>query len=406
MKWQGSQRVLRFWDVALFVGFLTSFEAQVAWANDETNRELVRFSTALDIERGDLPSAERSLSQHLALDSDDPQAWRLYALVLSRQGRAPAAQRALERAVALSPEAERLEVSRLLESGAEGASVAQTSQPSRHGAWMALQSGYDTNVLLLNDSTLTDSQGDAGQASPSVASSLKISRVWGAEERPWKWDTFSAYTWYSEAATQTFNALFTQSGISRGNWALDGDLTFLSLDGFGYFTWAGTAAYRPEWTWKGAGARTKWNSGTGYRKYAFESGSDVSNDRSGIFIFSEVQQRFQWGGLGLGLTPRYDHQFARGSRFRTDRAGITMAVSKLLSPRWETRLSVEPAAVFYPESDQGRSDRVLTASWALGWKAGPSWNLGMSYLGLRNVSTLASAQYTKHQAGFAVTYAW
>jgi hypothetical protein len=380
---------------------LSFSEAEWAKAGDETNRELVRFSTAVDLERGDLTSAELGLREHLTNDSDDPQAWRLFALVLSRQGRAPAAEKALARATALAPEADRLEVSKLLDASSDAATSARAGLASRHRAIFGFQSGYDTNVLLLNDSTLSDGGSDSGQVSPSLSPSLRFSRVYGSESRPLKWDTSSSYTWYSESSAKTFNTLAAQTSLARGNWALDGDITFLNLEGFGYFTWAGTAAYKPEKVWKSFG-KTRWNSGTGYRKYSFDEGDDVSSDRSGIFVYTEFQQRFQWGGFGLQLTPRYDHQFARGDRYKIDRVGFGLALSQALSPKWETRLSAEPAALFYPKSDQGRSDRLLTSSFTLGWRPGENWTWGASYTGLRNVSTLSSAQYTKHQAGLVV----
>ncbi len=396
------------WLVAIALLGLASTPVQ---ASDETNRELVRFAVSIHLERGDLAAAAQALREHLKGDLEDPQAWRLYALVLSRQGKLPESKAALARALALAPEQEKASVASLLAPAAPGSG----SKEQRAVSWfsMGLSGGYDTNVLLLTDATQAGAT-DAGQASPALAPSIRAGKTWKAGEDTWKLEGSSTFTWYSSAAAQTFDSLYSAASIGaegpvhgrwKSAWSVDADLSFLNSNGFQFFNWGVLAYLRPVWVHDSV-SETRLKAGAGYRKFLFEAGDDPDNDRSGPSASVGVQYRRKLGAWVLGAGLGWDKQFTRGDNYKSDALGAPVSLDWAFSRSWSLQLRGEPSATFYPKSKLGRSDRALDVGLDLGWKSGPHWSYSLAYSGHRNTSTYEDARYTKFQGMLGVTHAF
>ena len=264
-------------------------------------------------------------------------------------------------------------------------------------------SGYDTNVLLVEDDVAAGAS-PADIASPFVSPSLFATyqaRIFGQilEAR-----TYHTYTHYTNTAVNSFNSLYSRMDLAIGSgavrWTLFGDAFLLNRNSFDLYSWEGGlmwSLFREDQTSR----TTLIEIPLQYQKFVLAEGIDAVNDRTGGDLKVRFYRRwFRNDGENLLLGALLDLQYSNGANYRM--AGFSFPASGTVSLPLFRKLGLlntfglELRGQYFPESDSGRRDLWGRFSAGLSRSIGSRWSLALDFSGQKNISTVAAARYTKN----------
>ncbi len=433
--------------VSLFLSQLSSF----AITNDQilTNRKVVAIYSEFDLGQKAYAKAEKRMRDHLAADSTDSSGWAflgkiledalkpelageayksstrvaphgeagryhyLYADFLNRRNQTSDAISELKLAIQdeISAPAAKLAMKKLR----PGTSLPQYFEEIDQSTWsgyLGFAGGYDSNVLLLSESTL-DSVSISNTQSPSFLffGALRYQNIFAKGNFDAK--AFSSITSYSAESAQSFNSLaerlaFTwmwkltdSHQVGFGNSA---DASFLNSDGFEYFNM--TNRFFPEFDWQILPWwKTKWTLGGSYIHYN-QDNPTAGNERSGYSLSPEIANEFYWGSSVISLGGSYERVWADGYNFNLHSYQVPVSLTTQLPDKWIGALSFRWAINNYSDSSDSRVDYVYQPTLMVGRTFYDKISTYIQYGFTQNLSSTDSAQYSKHSASLLVNYAF
>jgi Tfp pilus assembly protein PilF len=448
--------------IIMFLSFV--FLGLPAWGDDSraqvVNRELSQAILAGYLKQHDYDSAESYLKQHLSEDPTDARAWNTLGLAFleqnkygeahdmfrkaasfatgddkavylynaadaaSRAGQAEKSQEALnqaqEAATPLLGIGDQIERTRnVFKAGeplpslslVEGSSEAQSAQ--RLTAWVALKSGYDSNVTLLPDEA---------NRSPEPASALIAPTVFVEYGAPlWNGSfaarTLTTYTDYTAANASPYSNLFesvaaewspktSMGGQLTTTFGDRYDFSFADTSGFAFFSWTDTvyanAIYRID---EASSFSAELPMGyQGFPGVPLVTGSD---NRDGLLLTPTVLYRRKVSDFTLSGGGTYQNVFAIGDEYKSHSYGLLAGAARALPWSINGRLGLGYLWTYYPDSIEDRRDQNLNVSLNLS-RAMPfdkRITVGIDYIFIDNFSNLDTASYHQHVATLQVSYA-
>jgi hypothetical protein len=435
----------------LLIGFFLEFSAIAETSSPSTdrtrtqvNQEVIRTYLSIYLEQRDYVRAEEALSGYLFLSKENQEGdlwfqlgqlqsllgryaeachsfqmassqltqkkFRIhaayeYASCLNRMGRQQDSIAVLKR-IAAEEAPETNAPSQVLELIEEGYILKREEFPPYsekvRGLWRlsgALGSGYDSNVLLLAESVAADTpaSGRGGFfVSPSVQAG-RVGRIFG-DRYDSRWLLQS--TTFLNSDVNSFNSLYSRADFVVGSgpvrWGVFADIFFLNRDPFQlYGSTAGLS-----WT---ARTRLTHDSMTvlevplQYQTFPLDQGV---NRRNGWDVKAKWKKLW-WGSWyeTLSLQMIGDAQWSDGRNYRL--LGVSLpAWMAVRIPGFRflgllNTFSAETAGQYFAQSDVGRRDVFLRLGTGLARNFGPDWVFSAEYSAIKNLSTLASARYSK-----------
>lgn len=419
-----------------------------ARAADETNREIARTFAIHYIQQKELQSGWSVLRDHLEADPADAGAWNLLGLIYLEADQPAYALKALYRAVekASQTDPERgiylynyadaairagneTQARDLL---VESASFPQTrataklalgelkagnalpvfalESQSHWDASAAFLSGYDSNVLLFSDSTLS-AQTASGAASPTLSALVQVQNARSFAD--WSW--IASFTHYQAEEARQFNnfatSLNSEWGKENEEFAVfDGslgnqfDLAFMNTNGFQFFNWTETLRWRGTLR-HSLRAETEVALPLSYQKFLVEAGDDPFDDRTGWSVAPALVHSRTFGASRFSAGIRLEAQLPKGDNYRSFSFAMPMNFSRTFGGSWGAAFSLEPQFANYVRSATARRDRGLKTGVALSRTFGDAISASLDYSFRRNISNVELATYSRHSLMLMVNYA-
>jgi hypothetical protein len=267
----------------------------------------------------------------------------------------------------------------------------------------SLLTGYDTNVLLVEDDVAAGASS-ADIASPFVNPSLFAAYQTRLFGRQLEARTYHTYTHYTNTAVNSFNSLYSRFDLAFGSgsvrWTLFGDAFLLNRPTFGVYSWEGGlmwSLFREDQSSR----TTLIEVPLQYQKFILPEGTDAINDRTGADLKVRFYRRwFRNSGENVMLGAMLDLQYSNGANYRM--AGFSFPATGAVSlPLFRSlgllnTFGLELRGQYFPESDSGRRDLWGRFSTGLSRQIGSRWSLSVEFSGQKNISTVAAARYTKN----------
>lgn len=435
----------------LCLGIVTcvSLVSAVAYAGNSTNREIVRTFSQYYLLKKQFSSASSALQEHLREDPGDFGAWNLLGLSFMEDKKWGEAADAFSRA-ALGSSGERQAIyhynqgEALAKSGqkkrAQGAFQLAAREErvkpaaeaalralldgveipplelSEPGVWdgaITLTGGYDTNVVLVSDTSAAElSASDQASILGGGAFSLNYSRKTRAQKWTVGGNVGGNYYLASAASTYTNMSASLNSEIQRlpqdfrgamTSWVQRFDLTYLNSSGIQFYSWTGTLGWK-SLSKSESGSACEWSVHANYQKYRFDDGDDVADDRSGPSLIPKLRL-ISDGDWGLWIwAVKAEAHFSRGQNYRSYSPGTELSLSGSWGPRTFAQVTADVVYTLYPQSSTSRKDWTLRGSAGMGWKWTSRWLVGLEYTFLKNLSTVDTGAYSKHTGMVSLTY--
>ncbi len=274
---------------------------------------------------------------------------------------------------------------------------------------LALQSAYDSNVLLSSETALASASAtDASSPSASLATSLRYAG------KQFQFDQALGGTFYTQAEAQTFNSLIVSAqqrwdrSAEKGGFGVKNQVLamLLNFDGLGYYM--SSDVLQPYWTWIWSGStRTRLAGSVGYQDIVLADGAGDENERTGPLAGIDVDQDGKWGSWSWSAGLGFERSFAQGANYVSH---TYSARASLLRPEWFWKLSffgsLDGSQIDYLTSDSDRLDRNWGAAlgFSRAWGKALQTQLHVSYRS--NGSTVSDGVYQKMLSGIGVSYAF
>tara|TARA_Y100000590_G_C15740371_1_gene1020055 strand:+ start:2495 stop:3919 length:1425 start_codon:yes stop_codon:yes gene_type:complete len=418
--------------------------------DNETNREIARTISQFYLEQKNFEEAENTLISHLKEDPKDHRAWNLLGLSYSRDGqtrraasafyRASRRSQGTIRAVYLYNYANMLnqigkgkQAKKILnfvnrydeteESANHALEVMKPRQPlpdlkmTPPAVWSlssTLTTGYDSNVLLISDSS------SPATAASSMASPVFIPAIRFGYEKPWLGGSFvaggnSSFSYYSNVTTQSFNTWYT--GLTSSwkklpefgkGWGIQvGDtfsLTFLNSNStFNWFSWVNSVDFQTFYYFSETSYLT-FSSPIKYQSFNLSEGTIAENDRTGFGVKPGVAFQSVLGKSIYSFGIHYDIVFASGKNFKSNTIEVPFWINLPIFWNLSWRLDGTFSSIDYPTNTSNRRDLRFYAGTSLTKRWFEGFSTTVDYHLTRNNSNLTTADFTKHVGTVAVSY--
>ncbi len=410
----------------------------------EVNQEVIRTYLSIYLELGDVIRAEEALSAYLFLskETDEGDLWfqlgqlqrmighypdachsfemaatqltekpaRLhatyeYASCLNRVGRRQESISILKAMTALEAPVTNAasKVLELIDAGYLGKREEFPPYSAKvRGIWRlsgAMGSGYDSNVLLLAESVAVDTpaSGRGGMfLSPSIQAG-KVGRFLGDQ-----YDSrlLVQSTTFLNSEVSSFNSFYSRGDFQVGSgpvrWGAFGDLFFLNRDPFQLYGSTAGLSWSAR-TRLGYDSMTTYEVPVQYQVFPLDQGE---NRRNGWDLKGKVK-KIWWGRWfeTLSLQMIADFQWTEGRNYRLFGVSLpgwmAMRLPGFRSLGILNTFSAETATQYFAQSDSKRKDAFLRVGTGLSRGFGPDWVLSAEYSAQKNLSSLASARFSK-----------
>ncbi len=265
-----------------------------------------------------------------------------------------------------------------------------------------LSSGYDTNVLLIEESISTGTPlSDRG--SFYVTPGLQLGYLGSVRRTVMDVRLVSAFTNYFTQEVNSFNNLYNRLDVLFGSgnsrWGLFGDMVLLNNSGFGVYNYDGGLTW--QWTRKyGANDVMTIETPLRYQKFILTEGVTEDNDRTGADLLVRANYRSQWSDSDYwSVTGNLDNQYSIGKNYRLTSVSIplSLGVSLPLLDRLGlvNTFNAEVGGQFYWQNDLGRRDWWVRGGAGLIAPFFRDWSFILDYYFLKNNSTVNAATYSK-----------
>jgi hypothetical protein len=273
-----------------------------------------------------------------------------------------------------------------------------------------VSSGYDTNVLLIEESVSTGTPLSQ-RGSFYVTPSAQLGYLGGFRKTVMDARLISAYTNYFTSEVNGFNNLYNRFDVFLGSgmirWGIFGDLVMLNNDGFGVYNydagvmWQMTRKY-------GANDVFTLETPLRYQKFILTEGVIEANDRTGADLLIRANYRSQWTDSDFwSLTGSLDNQYSTGQNYRLTALSLpfTVGLSLPLIKNWGlvNTFSAEVGGQYYWQNDQGRRDWWVRGGAGIIAPFFRDWNFTVDYYFHKNNSTISAATYSKGVFSFLLS---
>jgi hypothetical protein len=394
-----------------------------------TEGELARAYAEWSLSQNDAPGARKGLVEHLARHPADSETQGALAVVEGKLGNWKAADAAFAKAAAGAPSpavrarwlraqagardklgdasgalALRKEASELLRASASAPAEGGTDL----GLEVSARSGYDTNVLLVSDPTLTTT-AVSGQASPVVGADAALSarrkRAGGGKV------AFSAGTsvnWYTGEKTSQFGSVAGRAGArldaaDGASVAADASIVLLNRSGLGFYSFGAGLEAEQEVAKHGFGAVTL--GGALRIQDISETGVSPALDRDGTVLGARARLDHKVGGAQtLASTLGLERAFTEGNQYDAMAVSLQSAWSRQLTKSDRLLAGLRVARTDYLLSTESRGDWGLMLSPGLNHAFGERTRAFLVYMMNLNRSNVADARYSKHMVLLQVSH--
>ncbi len=429
----------------LFCLSLISF-TYFARADEVTNREIIQTFVNYHLSQKEFSEAEEKLVNHLNIDSKDSERWNLLGLVRVEMKKYKEADEAFEEAAntappevkcvyyynhaaALSKLDRQAEVETLLKKAMADDRVRDSARaaldavrngqeppplrliyPGQFSFGTSLMAGYDSNVQLIAINTL-DSISRSDTASyvviPSVRAGYKKDFYNGLMDA----STNFTYSYYTNSETSKFNSVL---GALQARWIPDYgrkpfvwgvntkvNLIFLNTDGYKFYNWNQGFGLEAEWTHS---ANSKTTFEIPLRLQRFDDVGDSNNFRTGVAVGAKGSHRFRLKASQMSAGLEVERVWTRGGNYKSYQYTVPVSWARGLGRNWIGSASLRAGQVFYIESATNRRDTSLNPTLAVNKIFTSAFTTSISYSYTRNISSVDSASYQKHNAFLAANY--
>ncbi len=266
----------------------------------------------------------------------------------------------------------------------------------------ALGTGYDTNVLLVEEDVAKGSTS-SDLASFFISPVIQVGYTGRAFKDAFDSRFYSTFTDYTNSAVSSFNSLYNRVDFSFGSgpvrWGLFGDTLFINRSPFNLYSYESGVS----WTFlkEVTGEKsTTFEVPLQFQKYILTSGTAAVNDRTGGDVKFILTKRWMKSDQDLlSLQMGMDGQYTTGSNYRL--------LGFMLPAFWMTSLpgvrglgllntfGAELKGQYYLNSDASRRDLWMKLSAGLAKTFNRNWNVSLDYSGQKNISTVSSARFSK-----------
>jgi len=441
-----------------------------ASSQQETNRKIVHTYIEHYLEQGDLETAKEKLEEHLDQDRQDAKSWSALGHIYLREDELSKAEDAFRQAAITAEDDNRgkylyyyadvlnrqgkskeaklklLEAKDYSEMSAHADTALQTMEPnqplpslvkrpdkietkvvkakvkkkrarpvdSNFEAMLGLETGYDSNVLLLSDETL-DSLARSTTESVTLGFTAAAGYSWILEK--WKFNVKgdTRFNWYPNEKASNFNELTPRLGMGgryRINDKFDVGLrnifsaTYLNLDGLSFYKLSDSVKGFGVWRYR-ENAELQPDANARYNRYKTGPllGITGDNDRTGYSVGPGLTHKWRRKKLEIAGGGRYDYMNTNGSNF----VGHFFQVPLRLTYKFPYKILGRTSFAFthiryFQATPTQRIDYNYFAKAAVGRKFGKRLTAFIQYVFLMNESNFASADYKKHKASLLVNY--
>jgi len=438
----------------LLVSF-TSLEPFTAFSKEltqeDTNREIVQTYVKHFIEQGRFQRAERKLNHHLREDPRDSGAWNTLGLLSLRMRKLRPAEEAFKNAVANSDDelkgryhynyadvlnrrgktaAAKVNLSKSKKYNSTSIAANQAlrelkprrslptlrAQSRQFGlkGWtlkMGLQGGYDSNVLLLSDTTLaliaassTESPvyKFSGSGGYQFSAMTGVARIKGGLN----------FTWHTQNPAGSFNILSNSLALQwdkklSKNLKLAlrnlNSVSFLNQSPFGYYNYVNTTTATTTYKYHRKASLELEALGK-YQDFDTSSATTSANDRTGFGYGGRITNNFSFFKARISHGGRFQKINTKGSNFDTHTYQAPLQISHPLPERFIARISFTYTHTRYIKPSINRIDNNYNGKAAVGKKLSKNWIALFQYGYLKNTSKVASAKYKKHTGSLLLSY--
>ncbi len=424
---------------------LTSQAFETEKTKADTNREVIRTYAKVYLESQAYEKADALLSDYLTRDSGDGNLWVLlgqtqmaenklsqacysfqkastlfkdienrlfaeynFASCLNQGGRGHEAKIILRKLAKEEKEITNASshALSLMEAGTiRSGSTLPAYQKTVRGKWRlsgALGSGYDTNVLLVEENVI-NATPVSDRASFFFTPALQLGYLGRAFGDAFDSRYVVSYTNYLNQAARTFNSLYQRVDFSFGSgpirWGVFGDALFLNRNPFQLYNWDVGISYLLIKQVGGDFAFT-WEIPVRYQKFILDSNASADNDRTGGDVQGRANLRWIRSEFEqINLQMILDAQYTKGKNYRLlslDAPVIWIKdIPVFRSMGLLNTFSAEAQTQYYFQSDAKRKDLLLRGGAGLIKVLSPGWNLNGDVSYIKNFSTVDTAKYHK-----------
>ena len=438
------------------------FSADSSYANSlESNRELAYAMSGGFIARHEYGSARGFLEKHLVEDTADARAWNTLGLVLIELKIYDASETAFRKAAALAKGEDQAvylynaadaanrrknntAVLRTLRDAQQASAAApmggavathivsirsaiRAGEPlpelrlgkeeelgSRMSAVFSLKGGYDSNVLLLPDS----SNRNPSPNSPFVAPLVQLEFSTPMGKSIFTARSFTSYTAYSAVNAKPYDNLYESAALefappadakqeSRFTFGDRYDLSLLNSNSLQIFSWTDTAyaTFNYEINIESTFSA---EIPVGYQKFPNIVLLTPADNRNGFLTSPNFFYRHKIGNNSLSFGVSFQKSFAVGNNYKSNAIGVQSGIARPLFWEIGARLGLGITRTFYPVSSTGRADTKYDASLRLS-KVMPfqkRMSVSLEDIYGKNYSSVSSAAYHQNTAYLQVNYAF
>lgn len=434
------------------ISYPTAWSAPVPESAAKTNRSILRTAASFYAAHNKSDQAIEVLKEHLKEDESDYESWNFLGLIAMNDGKLDDATAAFYEAAGRAPKElrgiylynyadslvrnQKFGKSRsVLERAGEYAYVSYSSSraidemrdgkplppiyiapDASKGGSIILASGYDTNVLLVADESLS-SVSSSDEASFKITPMLTGYYDMPSRDGILRAEGTGLFTYHESSSAEKYNTLYLGLG---GKWiqqiqepwnygaGLKTDFTMLNtnLDGLEYYSWSST--FTPELVWREPG-KPQWtfNLPIFYQGFADDPSLTAQNKRHGFgFKPGSSYSTVTEDGIRLGVGLRYEYFFAEGDNYKSHSVIVPASATKELFWGMMGSLTFEGSYVLYPTHENKRKDKILKPGVIFQRTIADRWNAGIDYSFKRNLSNVAAATYKRHQVGVTIVYSF
>lgn len=434
---------------------VTTTSAQISTATpaplvaSDTNREIVQTYVQYYIRQRDYSIAEEYLIDHLRQDRMDSDAWNVLGIAFFKKKRYPAAAKSFRKAVkhenglkrgvflynyadaltrlkrtdqAINQLKKALEYPMVASSAEHALGVISAGEalppieivpPSAWTLYLAMEGGYDSNVLLSSDSTLA-----TATATKAASPALSVLGAGGFKSPLWNgWGnaqlSLRSAQYFTEDARQ-YNTVQPNLSLSWGQrsnsdrpsqWKLTNRLAaiYLNTDGYGLYNWTESLSWSIEFQHSRRHA-TSFTVPITYQKFSTDTGD--ANNRSGPVMGIQAKHVIDFRYDRVSFGTRYDQIIASGANYKARALGLSLGWGRPFIFNTSVGAEIKPIWTAYPSSSESRSDTSIQFTPSIGRKVIGELYASLSYTFLKNLSTVSAADYTKHTTGILMSYAF
>jgi len=266
-----------------------------------------------------------------------------------------------------------------------------------------LLSGYDTNVLLLNDPSMLP-----GLTTSSWFVKPSLQTIAPLGDKGFALDCAALYTHNFAKAAQIYDHIFASFGIDYASKHYTAylltDWTWYNLERRMRLLSMGETLGMRGIPWKGKDWSFAYNLAFRYVKYPSPINTNPSYNADGPLFIPSVTLKHPLSSLKFTESILATKQWAKGSNLRMESLEGRIGIAKELFKHIDAEANFYLIRAIYPGSVPYRVDQILSSELEMYAHIGEHTKLNISAAFWRTYSTLFTTNYTKYIFTFGVAY--